>query len=1234
MKKLTLFLLLLMVAGLLLSETVELNNGMNSVRLVSSDNNSTVLALSVSDFERNSVRINNEEFDLINMSTEPVSQESGAPMLPVMNRSIIIPATANADVKILKSEYQEFDMNVAPSKGSITRNIDPATVAYTFGAMYNENAYYPQELVTLSEPYILRDMRGVVVKFSPFTFNPVTKKLRVYTRLLVEVENNGFSMVNTLDREATTYSKEFLSIYENHFMNFTTDRYTPVEDSGSLLAIAPTQYMDLMQEYVDWKIQKGMNAELVELSTIGTTASQIQTFIQNYYNSNPNLAFVQLAGDAAQMPALSHYYSGQNGGADPILALVNGTDSYPDIFIGRFSAENTSQLETQVDRVIWYERDIDNTNDWLNNAIGIASDEGGGSNGDMGESDIVHMNNIRTDLLGYGYNTVDQIYDPGASSSNVANSVNAGRGFINYVGHGSTTAWSTTGFSVNNCNQLTNDYKLPFIVSVACVNGNFVSNTCFAEGWTRATNGDAPTGAMAIYASSVNQDWDSPMRGQDEITDLLIAEDKTTVGGLYYNGSCEMMDNYAGVGTDMYKTWNIFGDASLMVRTRQPEDITVSHMPTFFLGSSVFNASVSGLDTGNPALVSITDNGTLLGAGYTDASGNAAVTLDPAPLQPTNLTVTVTAFNKVTYTADVLTVAADGAYIIVNDLSFTNASDGQYGNTADVNITLENVGVDASGVLTVNIASADPYVTITQPEITTAALDADGQIMLNEAFTVSISDSVPDQYMIPVTVTIIDPANNWTAEKSLTVNAPALSVEALTWTEILGNGNSMYDQGEIWNVQFIATNNGHASAGNGFTTLSFDNTLVSIVPAESPIFTRLGMGSTAIGNYNVAFSSQIPALTSINLDYGVESGNYMTEASDNVIVGLTMETFDNNFDSYGYTFTGGNWTIDANGGHDGVAAKTADISNNGTTTMQVTMTIAQAGQISFWKKVSSESSYDFFRFYIDNQEQGEWSGSVNWSQETYDVSAGNHTFKWEYSKDWMASSGSDCAWVDDIVFPMAPQNPGAPIFAIDTTAIEFGEVMVGEESAQTVTLTNSGDEVMVGAITSLLPEFKIRRDGTDADEISYIVESGDTFDFDIVFMPTATENYSQQVAVTSDDPNNPLSGVIVNGVGTPTDNNDNVAVYTTTLQGNYPNPFNPETNIAFSMKESGKVKIEVYNILGKKVTTVLNDVMTKGNHSVLWKGDDSNGKQVASGIYFYRMTTDSYKATNKMILMK
>ncbi|OQY37688.1 MAG: hypothetical protein B6226_04920 [Candidatus Cloacimonetes bacterium 4572_65] len=102
--------------------------------------------------------------------------------------------------------------------------------------------------------------------------------------------------------------------------------------------------------------------------------------------------------------------------------------------------------------------------------------------------------------------------------------------------------------------------------------------------------------------------------------------------------------------------------------------------------------------------------------------------------------------------------------------------------------------------------------------------------------------------------------------------------------------------------------------------------------------------------------------------------------------------------------------------------------------------------------------------------------------------------------------------------------------------------------------------------------------------------------------------------------------------GTP--NNGTDAVMTTILGGNYPNPFNPETTISYNMKNSGNVTIEVYNILGQKVKTLVNENKTAGNHTVVWAGLNDNNDSVASGIYFYKMRSGKYSKTHKMILMK
>jgi hypothetical protein len=91
---------------------------------------------------------------------------------------------------------------------------------------------------------------------------------------------------------------------------------------------------------------------------------------------------------------------------------------------------------------------------------------------------------------------------------------------------------------------------------------------------------------------------------------------------------------------------------------------------------------------------------------------------------------------------------------------------------------------------------------------------------------------------------------------------------------------------------------------------------------------------------------------------------------------------------------------------------------------------------------------------------------------------------------------------------------------------------------------------------------------------------------------------------------------------------------TVSLDGAHPNPFNPETQISFSLTERMQVSLMIYNILGEKVKTLVNKEMDAGTHSIHWDGRDEAGNSVSSGVYFYRLRTDGFDQTKKMIMMK
>lgn len=1202
----------------------------NDFRITSGTNNNMELEFTLGSFYSNPISINGSEWHTVSLPKEAISLEAGFPELPIVSRSVIIPATAAMQLSTLSSEYVDIQMQVAPSKGNLTRNINPESVAYSFADVYESNEAYPEQITSLTEPFILRDYRGITIRVNPFQYFPATGTLRVYTKLSLSLQVNGTDLNNAISSSKSSYARSFESIYQNMFLNFGDAKYPSLGEEGSILVIKHSMFDATLQPWVDWKRQIGFDVTVVDVTTTGASANQIKTYIQNFYNADNNLMFVQIFGDAPQVPSLS---SG-GGGSDPSYALLAGSDNYPDIFVGRFSASNVNDMQTQVQRSIYYERDIQVGADYLAKAMGIASSEGGGGQGDNNESDIQHMNLIRTDLLNYGYTSVDQVYDPSASAATVSTNLNAGRGFINYVGHGSDTSWVTTGFSNSHVNNLTNSNMLPFIVSVACVNGNFVSQTCFAEAWMRATHNTtgAPTGAIAIYASTVNQGWNPPMRGQDEITDLLIAESKHRIGSLYFNGSSKMIEAYGTSGVSEYKNWTIFGDASLMVRTQNPSLMNASYNPVLLMGVSNFS-----IQTEPNAYITLSNAGTIYGKAVANATGNASITLNPAPAEPMNLTLTVVAFNKQTLIQTIQVLPNDGPYLMLDSISISDDNDSipQYGELVQLSLNVNNIGSEAANNVSVSLSTSDSNVTIVNPMFSIPTVDANGGGLFGN-IPIQISSSIPDQHEVIINVHMQEEnGDTFDFERSFVVNAPQISWGTIEIDDTDGNNNGRVDAGESIVFTLNLSNTGHADATDISSTILINGVDHYYVEPVLPEIASVPVGFQEMLIYRVSFSSQIPTGTQIQITAMAFHGDYLAMNSYSLTLGLELENFEAGFSSMPWTFQGGTW-LDTQSSYNGsMAAKSPAINHGTNTSMSITKNIQNAGSLSFWKKVSSEATYDKLTFHINGLLMGEWSGtSDSWSQVSYPVQAGLNIFTWKYTKDGGGSVGSDCAWIDDIIFPSTNEILGDPILSVSTENINFGDVPANNSISQTITITNSGTAAMMGVVNSTAPFYLGENPAQNSLTESYYLPAGETMEMMVTFAPTYANNYSANITISSDDPNMPEAIVPVLGTSGTVSNQDLVNPLVTALHGNYPNPFNPNTNIKFSLKENSPVQLDIYNISGQKVRTLLNANMAAGNHIVTWNGLDNSGRSVGSGVYFFKMNSGKYTSTKKMILMK
>jgi len=1136
----------------------------------------------------------------------------GAPDLPIFSASLVVPDKAKMKVNIVSSKYVEFNnVLMAPSKGNLTRNIDPATIPYYFGAEYDNNAFYPGDVATINKPYIIRDVRGQAVHFQPFQYNPVTGVLRVYYDVTIEVVEDGVSSVNVLDRAGfpEKINDEFHNIYQNHFLNFNAlaSRYDPLDDHGNMLIISYGDFMDEMEPFVAWKTMEGIPVEMVDVADIGNS-SAIKQYIADYYNNN-GLTFVLLVGDAQQVPA-----SYASGDSDNDYSYVVGNDHYPDLFVGRFSAQTGEQVTTQVQRSVDYEKTpyMEET-DWYTHCLGVASSQGPG---DDNEYDYEHIRNIQNNKLipftyDYAYEYFDGSQggndDPGnPSPADVAVGINEGATIINYTGHGSTTSWGTSGFSNTNVNQLTNNGKLPFILSVACVNGNFVNNTCFAEAWLRAENNGEPTGAVATLMSTINQSWNPPMRGQDDMIDVLVGADennqKTTFGGLTMNGCMGMNDAYGSEGDEMTDTWTIFGDPSLLVRTAVPGDLVVTHPDAIMLGMNTMTVTcdVDG------AIVALSFEGNLLGSAFVE-DGSATINFDPLENVGT-LDVVVTAFNYRPYISTIEVVPAEGPYIVyvahqVNDASGNGLID--YNEDISFGFTIGNVGVEDANV-DVELSVDSDYITFTDSTENFGTVPAGEEVSLDDVFAFEVADNTPDMTVLNFTMTATTPDREvFTSDFTDIVYAPALDIEFTGIDDSEGgNGNGRLDAGETALLMYRALNNGHSLSPSAIFSLASSSEYITVNTGNVELGT-IDSAGYAEAAFEIVTSEDAPIGVLADFSADVSAGAYTAHSSAMLPIGLVVEDFETgDFTKFDWTFSGAaDWEIiEGENVYEGAySAKSGTITDNQASALELVVDVSMNDTISFWMKVSSESGYDYLKFYIDDSEKGSWSGEEGWSLEKVAITEGEHTLKWAYEKDGSVSNGDDCAWLDYIILP---GSAAAPLYADF-----YSDIQEVYDNPEVHFFNNSG-----GDITEYYWEFEGGDPATSTEE-NPVVNYNAPGVYDVTLTISDGENESTIVKedyITAHE-----------WVGVPEVILDESSVKA------YPNPFDSKVNISMALNQTSHVTVDIFDITGRRVKTLADEELNAGTHTFTW-----NAISVEPGLYFYCIRTAGKTITKKLVLSR
>ena len=324
-----------------------------------------------------------------------------------------------------------------------------------------------------------------------------------------------------------------------------------------------------LKKYMAKKTATGL--EVLQFDATGLTPDQIRKKIKDLYAVKKNLKYVLIIGDDTDVPAMES--DTISGITDHYYASIDTSDyatdiQTPDLFVGRISAESVAQLETIL---LKYTRYIDgdfSNRGWMSHVSFLATDD----RWELAEG--THNYVIDTYTNSHHYTGAfpaaeqaggDKLYAVtyNAGETEVMQSLLAGRSIVNYSGHGANTFWDAPRVTQDDVRSLSKSSSLPFVISNACITGDFRVDESFAETWQRSE-----WGSVMYWGSMDSTYWDEDDVLERRMFDGIFTGGKTTFGSITDFALREMAKFYGGSGRSDYyfETYHMFGDPSIALR--------------------------------------------------------------------------------------------------------------------------------------------------------------------------------------------------------------------------------------------------------------------------------------------------------------------------------------------------------------------------------------------------------------------------------------------------------------------------------------------------------------------------------------------------------------------------------------------------------------------------------------------------------------------------------------------
>ena len=514
---------------------------------------------SIKEFVLTDQQIKGEVLKVVQLPGNMLPNDAGMPNLPGESKMVAIPLGAKPKLKVTDFKVETIEnVAIAPAP-VIPLDTDEKPMVYEKDEkVYSADRFYPADPFKISESIKIRGVNAVTLGITPFQYNPVTKVLKIYRDIKLEI---AFEGGNGKLSDAKYRSRYWESILQQNIINYNAlpkidfaQQNTPSKDGEAdyvILTIDNPDFIAKANEIAEFRRKQGISSMVITTTDVGgNTVTAIEDWVDNAYNTwtNPPEAFL-LLGDysTGSNGIISHLYEHPASGwgypdfaSDNRYADVDG-DELPDIVFARITAENTDQLNTMVSKFMDYEQNPPTDAGFYDNpitALGWQTERwfqicsevvGGFWNNELGKN-TVRINavyegspasdpwstatNTETVMNYFGPNGLNYLPETpgelggwtGGTAGDVANAINNGAFMLQHRDHGAYYGWGEPAFQTDNISSLTNvDNKLPFIFSINCQTGAFHNpdtDPTFTEAFHRYTYNGQNSGALGLIAAT------------------------------------------------------------------------------------------------------------------------------------------------------------------------------------------------------------------------------------------------------------------------------------------------------------------------------------------------------------------------------------------------------------------------------------------------------------------------------------------------------------------------------------------------------------------------------------------------------------------------------------------------------------------------------------------------------------------------------------------------------------